>query len=152
MLIELCLMVLFAITLLSIMSGGSFTSGITENAIYNEIIINGTTTTVEYGDANLTFAIDPLIGGLVMLTIVVTIAILLGIRAVGSGLADTSIATIRTAIMYLGIWITLSLTSAPLIESITTIGSVIYISLTIFYIIGVFQKITGGGGGGGDGF
>lgn len=145
MLIMLCLTILLTITLLSIVSGGSFISGVVESDIYNEIIINGTTTTVKYSGSDLTFAIDPLIGGLVILAVVITIAVVVGIQVLGSGLSPTSIATIRTAIMYTGLWVTLSLTASPLIESISTIGSVIYISLTIFYIIGVFQRITGGG-------
>lgn len=150
MLISLCLGILTAITLLSIISGGSFISGTTENDIFNTIIVNGTETEVAYRSADLTFGIDPLVGGLIMLTVVITLAVIIGIRVLGSGLADSSISTIRSAIMYTGLWITLSLASVPLIESISIIGSVMYISLTIFYIVGVFQKITGGGGGGSD--
>ena len=141
----LCLTILLVVTLLSIVSGGSFISGITEGDIYNEIVINGTTTTVEYSSTDLTFAIDPLLGGLVILAVVITIAVIIGIQVLGSGLSPSSVSTIRTAVMYTGLWVTLSLTASPLIESISTVGSIIYISLTIIYIIGVFQRITGGG-------
>lgn len=152
MLIILTLTILLVITLLSILSGGSFISGTAEHEIYSEIIINGTTTTLVYEKMQSNFIIDPLIGGLIILTVIIVFTTFLGARLLGSGLADSSISTIRTCIMYGGIWITLSLVANPLIESISTIGTVIYISLTIFYILGVFQTITGGGGSGGDGF
>lgn len=144
MILGLCLAIMLTITLLSIVSGGSFVSGTTENIIYNELIVNGTTSTIDYGTANLTFGIDPLLGGLMILTTIVILASLVGIQIFASGLSDSSVSTIRTAIMYAGLWTTLSLASLPLISSIELIGTAIYLTLTIVYVIGVFQSITGG--------
>ena len=144
MILGLTLAILLMITLLSIISGGSFISGTTENLIQNELIVNGTESTIEYAPTNLTFGIDPLVGGLIILVVIIALASVIGIRILASGLADTSIATVRTAIMYTGLWTTLSLASAPLIISIELIGAVLYIGLTIVFVIGVFQSITGG--------
>jgi len=48
------------------------------------------------------------------------------------------------AILYFGIWSLLSSISAPLIFGIEYFGTLIYITLTIGYVIGVIQKQTGG--------
>lgn len=145
MIIGLTLAILLVITLLSVISGGSFVAGTTSSEFSNEVIVNGSTTTVGYPDVDVAFSVDPLLGGLAILTVIIAIACVIGLQVLGSGLNDTAVATVRTVIMYTGLWTCLSLLSFPLIASIEVFGALIYIVLTIGFVIGVFRNISTGG-------
>jgi len=144
MIIGLTLSILIVLTLFSLILGNVFV-----NITYN-IGIDSTATTetgaktfeVELGA--FTFEIDPVFGMIVIFFVVIAIAAIIGIQVLASGLSPESIRFIMNAILYFGIWSLLSAISAPLIFGIELFGTLIYITLTIGYVIGVIQKQTGG--------
>lgn len=89
------------------------------------------------------FEIDPIIGAIVILLVIGIIAGILGIQIVGSGLSDWSVRTGVMLLAYGGLWSLLTILSMDLIKSIEVFGVIIYISLTIGYVIGVIERIGG---------
>lgn len=143
MLIEITLTILIVITLFSIIVGSSFTGNVIENVVDNELIVNGTESTIGL-DSSTLFNIDPVIGFTLTIIVIVSLSAILGIQFLGSGLSPTTVRVMIIGIAYAGIWVVFSLLAEPLISSIDTFGALIYVSLTIFYVIGVVQKIAGG--------
>jgi len=94
-------------------------------------------------DSSDTIGIDALTGAISIIVIIATGTALLGIKILGSGLADPSVRVLITATIYSAIWILLSLLAIPLIHSIEHFGILLYVALTIGYIIGVIEKISG---------
>jgi len=90
------------------------------------------------------FEIDPILGAIGILTIIAIIGGILGIQIVGSGLSDWSVRLGIITLAYGGLWVLLTILSMPLIKSIEVFGSIIYISLTLGYVIGIIQKISEG--------
>lgn len=107
-------------------------------------IINGSVSTIEFGETDLLFIIDPTVLGIAAFVIIIGVAALLGIQVLATGLSGESIKVIMACILYGVIWILLSIFAMPLILSIQVFGTVIYTVLLIMYIIGVIQNITGG--------
>lgn len=89
------------------------------------------------------FSIDPLIGAIAIIIIIVGICAIIGIRLLDSGLSDQSQRTLTIGITYIGLWSLFSAMGEPLIRAIPSFGALIYIGLTIMYAIGVIQKIQG---------
>lgn len=143
-LIGITLTIIIVLTILSVISGGDFASGTAEGGLTNELIVNGTTSTIQYEEYDTTFGIDPLTGAIALLIIIIAIASIIGLQIFGSGLSDTSVRAIRSAIMYIGLWSTFSLLALPLIFDIAIYGSIIYVILTIGYAIGVYKQISEG--------
>lgn len=144
MIIGLTLTILLVMTLISIIFGDTFASGSIETELEFTSVINGTTTTVDLGGEDVLFAIDPIQGAIAILIVLTVIAALLGARILATGLSDASVKIIMTITFYTGIWSLLSVLAIPLIESIEVFGSLIYISLTIMFAIGVMNKMAGG--------
>lgn len=143
MLISITLLVLVVITLFSIIVGSSFTGNVIENVIDNELIVNGTGSSIGL-DSSTLFNIDPVIGFTATIIVIVVLASVLGIQVVGSGLSPTTVRVMVIGISYTGVWIVFSLLAEPLISSIEIFGGLLYVSLTIGYVVGVVQKIAGG--------
>ena len=144
MLIMLCLMPLIAITFLSVILGADFISASVSDALIESLTVNGTTPewlNVEGLSTSYSFGIDSAIA---IIIVVAVISIGIGINVLGSGLSDTTVKLITTALAYTGLWSVLTLLSAPLIFQIETFGSIMYIALTLGYTIGVVNKMTGG--------
>ena len=144
MILALSLIILVVLSLFSVILGNSFIGSQVENVIGNDLIINGTTTTVNV-NANALFSIDPFLGLIGMIIVLVVLATAVGIQVVGSGLSPETVRIIVIGTAYGGLWIMFSLLAEPLISSIAIFGSLIYVTLTIGYIWGVVQKIAGGG-------
>lgn len=144
MLITITLLILIVITLFSIIAGSSFTGNVIENVIDNELIVNGTGSTLEL-DSSTFFNIDPVIGFTATIIVIVVLASVLGIQIIGSGLSPETVRVMIIGISYAGIWIVFSLLAEPLISSIEIFGTLLYVVLTIGYVIGVVQQIAGGG-------
>lgn len=89
--------------------------------------------------------IDPLTGAISIIVVIATATALLGIQFLGSGLSDNSVRVLITVAIYASIWTILSLLAIPLIKGIEFFGTLIYVGLTIGYIIGVMEKISGVG-------
>ena len=89
------------------------------------------------------FNLDAETYGMTFFVIITATGAAMGLRILGSGIADTSIRVIILIIMYSALWVVLSILSNDLLFSNANIGLVIYIFLTILYIIGVSQSIGG---------
>jgi len=81
-----------------------------------------------------------------ILTAIITATILLGIQILGSGLQDTTVRVVTIIILYMGIWTILSIMGWNLLFSNKVVGTIIYVFLCLFYVIGIADKIGGNGG------
>lgn len=145
MIIMVTLTILVVLTLFSFILGSDFVGSIYDSGIEETVLVNGTATEITYTGYDSVFSIDPVLGAIAILIVILVIAVALGIQIVGSGLSSTSIRIIVICIVYFGMWGLLSVLAEPLISSIEVFGTMIYVSLTIGYTIGVIQKISGGG-------
>lgn len=145
MLIAVCLAIFVGITLLSLVLGGTFVS-ITQNfSVDNSALLNGTVSTFEVVGESIGFEIDPLIAGIAILIAVSAGTAIIGVQVLGSGFNSASVKIITLISAYVGLWTLLSVLASGLIKSIEVFGSMIYITLTLGYTIGVIQKLSGGG-------
>lgn len=147
MLITGTLLILIVIVMFSIILGNDFVSGLVEIGVDNTALVNGTITTYVVPTEDILFTIDTttlIIAGIALLTTIIFIAGITGVQVLGSGLNQSSVRIIILLTGYIGIWTTLSILSFSLINSIEIFGSVIYISLTLGYTIGVIKSISGG--------
>ena len=144
MLITLSLLILGVLTIFSMVLGESLSGTMLKGTYGSSAIVNGSVSTMEFGDTDLLFIIDPTVLGIGAFVIIIGVAALLGIQFLASGLADESIKVIMACILYGVVWILLSIFAMPLIISIEIFGVVIYTVLLIAYIVGVIQSIIGG--------
>ena len=135
--------ILLVLTLISVLLGSSFTDTFVPSTIENEAIINGTTTSFEILNTGVILNIDPIVGAISMIIIIASVGAIIGIQVLGSGLSPESVRVLIMAIAYTGLWTVLSVLSFPLITSIEIFGGLIYVVLTIGYVIGIIQKFGG---------
>lgn len=133
------LMVMLLLTILSIVSGNSFTSYVVNESYSSNV--NGTTT--DYTISNEGFGLDAYAGAIGWLVVIVAIGVACGIMILGSGLSETSQSLLWNAIFYGAIWGIVSILPAPMIFSVEVFGGLIYITLTIIYVVGVIMTIGG---------
>lgn len=141
MLILLTLSILIIIALFSMLIGGSLE---TQNA---ELInINGTSagsqSNFDLFNLSSQFYIDGLAGMIVIIIVIIAIACLVGLRIFSSGLSENSVKMLTLGITYIAIWSIFSTLAYPLIISIETFGLIIYLILSIGYVIGIIQKFV----------
>lgn len=141
MLITISLSILIVLTIFDIVIGSSFDE-IQFKSYDINAIINGSDTSYTLENLDFVFNIDSLTGAIAIIIIVGLLCCLIGIRILGSGLSETSVKYLTTAIFYTGIWSLFSLLSYNFIISIKVFGLLLYISLTIIYVLGVVQKLT----------
>jgi len=144
MIIGLTLTILLVLTLLSFILGGVFVDVPMSISIKGKQKLGAITTDWELPIGDFVIRIDPVQGLIVIFVVIIVIAAILGIQILASGLSPESIKFIMNAILYFGIWTLLSIPCFNLIISIEIFGTLIYISLTIAYVIGVIQKLSGG--------
>ena len=144
MLVGLTLLILGVLTIFSVVLGSNLSGSILENVYDGDLIVNGTTTTLEFSGDDMLFSIDPTVATIAVFAIIIAIVALLGIQFLGSGLSPESIRVIIACIMYGSVWGLLSLLAMPLILAIEVFGTIIYMALLIGYIVGVVQNIVGG--------
>ena len=143
MIIGLTLTILIVLTLISVILGTTFIDILVETTIDNEALIDGISATFEVSEANIILNIDPIIGAIAMIIIIATVGALIGIQVLASGLSSESVKVLIIAIAYTGLWGTLSILAMPLIISIEIFGGLIYVILTIGFVIGVIDKFGG---------
>lgn len=143
-LIGLTLLILGVLTIFSMVLGGALSGTILNSDYQGDLIVNGTTTTLEFSGNDQLFAIDPTIATIAVFVVIIAIVAVLGIQFLGSGLSPESIKVIMACILYGAVWGLLSVFAMPLIVAIEVFGTIIYMVLLIGYIIGVIQRITGG--------
>ncbi len=144
-LIMVCLLPLIVLTFLSVIIGNAFISvgishniiGLLENGSLKDMLVG-----LEGAESTSTFNLSGLEGAIAIIIVIATIAVIMGIRILGSGLSETSIKAMMIGFGYTGLWLVLSILSAPLFFQIELFGTFIYIGLTIGYVIGVVQKLT----------
>ena len=136
MLISICILPLVILSILSLVLGNEFIG----------LFIGQESLAVELTELTpISFNFDPLLGAIVLISIVAVGVVLLGLRILGSGLSDDSIRIVCVALCYIGIWMFLSVLAMPLLFSIELFGTLIYTALTIGYTIGVIEKMSGVG-------
>lgn len=143
-LITLSLLILGVLTIFSMILGENLSGTMLQGTYSSGAIVNGSTTTMEFGDTDLLFIIDPTVLGIAAFVVIAGLAAVLGIQVVATGLSGESIKVIMACILYGVVWILLSIFAMPLILSINVFGVVIYTVLLIGYIVGVIQAIVGG--------
>lgn len=141
--VGICLSILLILTLLSVILGNDFIGDTIETVIDNEALIDDVSSTFEIVGTDIILNIDPIIGATAIIITIATFGAIIGIQILASGLSPESVKVLIIAIAYTGIWIVLSVLASPLIVDIEIFGSLIYVSLTIVYVIGVIQKIGG---------
>jgi len=147
MLIGASLIIMIVIVLLNLILGNNFLSGSTPLSVDNEALVDGVSSTFEVVSENVLFSIDTstIIGAITIISItIIGVAVITGISVLGSGINPQSTRIIILALTYAGIWVLLSTLAYGLIVSIEIFGSVIYVAITIGYILGVIQSISGG--------
>lgn len=147
MLVSFTLGMMLMITLLSLMFGSNFVSQTIQAGIDNEAFIDGGSTTFEVVSQNILFSIDltSLVGALgVLIIVIVALAFIFGIQFLGSGFNPEASRLLILASVYSGVWALLSVLAYPLYISIELFGLTIYIVLTIGYVVGVIQSLSGG--------
>lgn len=145
MIIAICLLILAVLGTFSVILGGTWTGTISELPTIDETqIVNGTSQNFVIEGQEWVFNLDPFEGAIVWFVVIASLAALIGIRVLASGLAETSIRVAVIIIIYTSVWTLLSLAAYDLIVAIEVFGGLIYLSLTIAYAIGVMQLISGG--------
>jgi hypothetical protein len=131
------LMLMLILTVLSIVSGNSFASHSAGESY--SAVVNGTTS--DYTIESDGFSINAYTGAIIWLVVIVAIGVGAGIAILGSGLAETSINLLFKAIFYGAVWGILSIFPLPLMWDIYLFGGVLYITLTIIYVISVIMVV-----------
>lgn len=144
MLIMGSLFIMLVLTVFSIVLGSGWASSPINLTVDNDAIVNGSSSSFIIEGEDLIFNIDPLTGAIAIIAVIGVIAIVAGLQILGSGLSDTSIRMGVLATVYTGIWVVLSVLALSLIFSIEVFGAIIYITLTLVYVVGVIQKMAGG--------
>jgi hypothetical protein len=101
----------------------------------------------KWKESTLSFELDTAQYGLAFIIGLVVVSVIVGLRILGSGIADQSIRTLIIIIFAIGIWSVLSVLSLDILLLNTVVGSTIYIFLCLMYVIGVGIQISGSGGG-----
>lgn len=91
-----------------------------------------------------TIGIDELTGALAIIIALVALAAAIGIQVLGSGISEQSVRIIITIVGYGSIWAFFSVLSLNLIIAIEIYGTIIYLSISILYVVGVMRKIGEG--------
>lgn len=124
MLIEISLLMLLTITMFNVVLGAEFSNYLLPNAAYAQYV-----------------GIDEITGALAIIVAMIGIATIVGFQVIGSGISEESVRTIIIIIGYGSLWGFFSILSLNLIVAIELFGTLIYLSITIMYVIGVMRKI-----------
>ncbi len=141
--------VMIFLSILAVLLGESWVVGEHTNIIGGTDMLNDTQI-ADFLDNRFTggsakFGIDALAGAILLIAIFITLGSIIGIRVLGSGLAEQSIRNITLGIVYTGVWTVFSIICSGLLWEIQTFGGLIYVGLTIIYAYGVIGTIAGGG-------
>lgn len=138
------LTVLFVFMFINTLGGGLTLTNTQDLNSNGTIATNGTVNLVNIPIGSFAFTINATQGAILILVTIITIGAIAGIRAVGTGIANISIEIITKGAFYFALWGILSAFAQPLIAEIPLVGTLIYLALTIMYIIGFVQGIGGG--------
>lgn len=147
MLIGASLIVIIIIVFLNLILGSDFLGAIASLSVDNEAIIDGVPTTFVVEATDVLFSIDTstIVGAITIISItLIGVALITGISVLSSGLNPQSAKIVILATVYTGLWLLLSVLAYSLIISIEIFGTVIYIGITLAYVVGVIQSVSGG--------
>ena len=148
MLIGASLLIIIFIVIFNLVLGGNFIQALTTISIDNEAIIDGVSNTFVIDPTSVVVGIEvgAIIGAIgIISAIYIGVAGLTGISFLSSGINGASARLITLASGYIAIWLLLSVLAYNLIISIEIFGGIIYVVITIAYVIGVAQNLSGGG-------
>ena len=138
---------MFILTIFSVIYTGETLQGESED--YGDpgsIIINEETGEVDIPEAeHQEFNIWDSTGAMVILFAAIAIAIIAGIKILGSGLSDMSQSLIFDGILFLGLWACLTIVSSEFLFQ-TSMSILLWVSLTTIYIIGMGLHMSGSAG------
>lgn len=144
-LIMIPLSILLILSAITFVSGGYLSSGTVDVQDGGTINVNGSAGTVNVPNAGeQSFYIWGLEGAIVILVAAMALAIVSGITVFGSGLGEGAQRMIFLTTALFGLWICLSVINTQLILSIGVAGSLLWLLLTIMYVLGFVQTFMGG--------
>jgi len=152
-------LIMIPLTFIIILAIFSFTAGFeVSEMVYTEgedgtytANISGVNQTVVLPEKQVKFDAWLATGIMALLAGALVIGGAAGIRALGSGLSDTTQQMIFQAAIYLGLWASFSImASIYLMDSdLNNMGLMLWIFLTVLYVIGFSQEIAGTAASGG---
>ncbi|MEN6622643.1 MAG: hypothetical protein ABFD50_13960 [Smithella sp.] len=126
-------------------AGGGADFAFTQDFSANSsMIVNGTSSNINIPVGTFTFAISATQGAIAVMMSIIVLGSLIGIRVMGSGILGMSAEIIVKGAFYFALWGLFSVFAQPLIAAIPIFGILIYLMLTIMYIIGFVQNLSGG--------
>ena len=145
-LIGITLFVMFMLVVFSLITGNSMIGTPVYEVISSELIDNGTSTVVDFSVVNGVFGVTELSLGIGMIAVILAVAVGFSVQVVGTGLSENGSRMIIYSAFYVSLWVILSLLAEPLISSIDVFGSMIYMLLTVTYVVGIMKSYFGGDG------
>lgn len=110
---------------------------------FNMLLSEGELTSIAIDFLGTSFELDPVVGVIAVLTVSIIVGTAGGCNILGSGLNEGAVRSLTIGTMYGGLWALLSLMSMNLLINIPEVGALIWVSLTILYVIGVYNKYAG---------
>ncbi len=144
-LIVVNLLILFILTIISIVSGNNFfTNALTESYEYHHIL-DGTTSTLEMDNISADFALDPIIQAVIWISVIGGIGAISSFSILGSGLGSSGSRWLVGLIFFISIWVMLSTLPFNMIMDGGFIMTIIYLFMTMTYAIGCIWFLMDGG-------
>jgi hypothetical protein len=100
---------------------------------------------IPIANSEYNFKISAIQGAILMITTIIAIGAVVGIRVLGTGVSSITVEIVTKGTFYFALWGILSAFAQPLISQIYLLGSIIYIILSLMYVIGFVQSINSGG-------
>lgn len=119
----------------------SFTQDFNTNS---SMTLNGSSSNINIPVGTFTFAISATQGAIAVMMSIIVLGSIIGIRVMGSGILGVSAEIIVKGAFYFALWGLFSVFAQPLIAAIPIFGILIYLMLTVMYIIGFVQGLSGG--------
>lgn len=139
------LAIMLILSMITFISGGDLSSGTVNVDSGGSINVNGTSGSVEIPRAERqTFNIWGPDGAIVILVALLAVGIVAGVSVFGSGLSGTSQRMIILGTGLFGMWACLTVATTTIFQSGGVFGSLMWVGLTIMYVLGFVQASTGG--------
>jgi len=126
-----------------IMGSGYYNSSGQQYYANGSLIVGGNETqvTTEIAEVGMSGIISA--GVITLVATAVALAVVSGIQVFGSGLSNASVRAIFISAAYFGIWALFSVLALVLFMEVPVFGLPLYFLLTLFYSVGVVEKIGG---------
>lgn len=91
------------------------------------------------------FDVSSSFGIIALIVAIMAVAVVAGVKVLGSGIGDTSVSTIIKGTAFISLWAAFSVASLGLIAAIPYLGPIFYFFLTAVYTVGIMGQIGSGG-------